>query len=65
MRASAGSGVGRSAAQGANAWNLGICARDNASAITLEEPRICLIRTEQLLFATVKNKQRMSAKRLR
>ena len=39
VRASAGSGIGR----GANAWNLGICVRDNASAITLEAHGICLI----------------------
>ena len=64
MRASAGSGVGRGAARGANAWNLGICARDNASAITLEEPGMCLIMTVKLLFAAIKNKQRTSANRL-
>ena len=64
MRASAGSGVGCGAARVANAWNLGICARDNASAITLEEPGMCLIMTIKLLLTAVKNKQRTSAIRL-
>ena len=41
----AGSGVGSGAVRGANAWNVGICARGNASAITLEVPGICLIMT--------------------
>ena len=43
MRDFADSGVGRGAARVTSSLNFGICAQDNASAITLDAPGICLI----------------------
>ena len=65
MRASAGSGVGRGAARGASAWNLGICVRDNECVNNYVRSAQNMSNNDSIVYVYDRgNKQRTSAMRL-